>query len=65
MCLKLIIQIFAMVDTKSLVNASAGCTMFKKSASDTFCYADIDLTTVNVKSVVVRSMIFKAGKELR
>lgn len=59
------IQVFSLVDTKSLMQASACCTMFKKCANDSFCYSNIDLTNVNVKSRVVRSMIFKAVKELR
>ncbi|CAA7044129.1 unnamed protein product [Microthlaspi erraticum] len=62
---ELTVKIFGLVDTKSLVQASASCTMFKRSSMDPFCYGDIDLTNVNVKSIVVRGMIFRAGKELR
>ncbi|CAE6139657.1 unnamed protein product [Arabidopsis arenosa] len=62
---ELTIKVFSLVDTKSLMQASACCTMFKKCANDSFCYSNIDLTNVNVKSRVVRSMIFKAVKELR
>ncbi|CAA7044130.1 unnamed protein product [Microthlaspi erraticum] len=61
---ELTVKIFGLVDTKSLVQASASCTMFKRSSMDPICYGDIDLTNANVKSVVVRGMIFRAGKEL-
>ncbi|CAA7059187.1 unnamed protein product [Microthlaspi erraticum] len=62
---ELTVKVFSMVDTKSLVQASACCTMFKKCALDQVCYSNVDLTTANVKSQVVRNMILKAGKELR
>ncbi|XP_010451466.1 PREDICTED: F-box protein At4g02760-like [Camelina sativa] len=61
----LTVKVFSMVDTKSLMQVSACCTMFKKCAMDSCCYSHIDLTTVNVRSSVVCSMILKAGKELR
>ncbi|CAA7039721.1 unnamed protein product [Microthlaspi erraticum] len=62
---ELTVKVFSMADTKSLVNASASCTMFKKYAVEQFCYSNVDLTTANVKSKVVPDMILKAGKELR
>jgi len=61
------IQVFSMLDTKSLMQASACCTMFNKCAMDRVCYSHIDLTTAaeDVDNGVVCVMIHRAGKELR
>ncbi|CAH8331105.1 unnamed protein product [Eruca vesicaria subsp. sativa] len=64
---ELTIKVFSMVDTKSLMQAAACCTMFNICAMDRFCYAHVDLTTCkrHAKSTVVSTMIHRAGKELR
>ncbi|KAG7557833.1 F-box-like domain superfamily [Arabidopsis suecica] len=60
-------KVFSMLDTKSLMQASACCTMFNKCAMDRVCYSHIDLTTAveDVDNGVVCVMIHRAGKELR
>ncbi|VVB01984.1 unnamed protein product [Arabis nemorensis] len=61
----LTVKVFSMLDTKSLMQASASCTLFKKCAMDPLCYSHIDLTTRDVNETVVQRMISHAGKELR
>ncbi|XP_024010071.1 F-box protein At4g02760 isoform X2 [Eutrema salsugineum] len=60
-------KVFSMLDTKSLMQASACCTMFNKCAMDRVCYSHIDLTLAakDVDNGVVCIMIHRAGKELR
>ncbi|CAN8308620.1 unnamed protein product [Cochlearia groenlandica] len=60
-------KVFSMLDTKSLMQAAACCTMFKKCAMDRVCYSHIDLTKAakHVDNGVVCIMIHRAGKELR
>lgn len=62
-----ILQVFSMLDTKSLMQASVCCTLFNKCTMDRLCYTHIDLTTAARKadSGVVCIMIHRAGKELR
>ncbi|VVB01986.1 unnamed protein product [Arabis nemorensis] len=64
---ELTIKVFSMLDTKSLMQASASCTMFNKCAMDRLCYSHIDLTTAakHADNGVVCTMIHRAGKELR
>ncbi|KFK30881.1 hypothetical protein AALP_AA6G037900 [Arabis alpina] len=64
---ELTIKVFSMLDTKSLMQASASCTMFNKCAMDRLCYSNIDLTTSakHADNGVVCTMIHRAGKELR
>ncbi|VVB02456.1 unnamed protein product [Arabis nemorensis] len=59
------IKVFSMLDTKSLMQASASCTMFNKCAMDRLCYSHIDLTTAakDADNGVVCTMIHRAGKE--
>ncbi|CAA7053747.1 unnamed protein product [Microthlaspi erraticum] len=49
------------------MQAMACCTMFKTCAKDPFSYSHINLTTSvsNVSNKIVRTMIRRAGKELR
>lgn len=56
-----------MLDTKSLMQAAACCTMFNNCAMDRLSYAHIDLTTATKQTDngVVNTMIHRAGKELR
>lgn len=56
-----------MLDTKSLMQAAACCTMFNSCAMDRSSYAHIDLTTATRQADcgVVCVMIHRAGKELR
>lgn len=63
----MVVQVFSMVDTKSLMRAAACCTMFNTCAMDRFAYAHVDLTTATsqVDSKVVCNLIHRAGKELR
>ncbi|XP_010422547.1 PREDICTED: F-box protein At4g02760-like [Camelina sativa] len=63
----LTINVFSMLDTKSLMQASACCTMFRKCSKDPLCYSHIDLKMVGkrIYDGIVCSMIHKAGKELR
>ncbi|CAF2056473.1 BnaC06g07970D [Brassica napus] len=63
----LTIKVFSMLDTKSLMQVAACCTMFSKSAMDPLCYSHIDLTTASthVDDVVLRTMIHRAGNKLR
>ncbi|CAA7038123.1 unnamed protein product [Microthlaspi erraticum] len=63
----LTIKVFSMLDTKSLMQVAACCTMFNKSAMEPLCYSHIDLTTAfaHADDGVVRTMIQRAGKELR
>jgi len=63
----LIIQVFSMLDTKSMMQAAVCCTMFNKCAMDRLCYSHIDLTTSAryADKGVVSTMINRAGKELR
>uniref|UniRef100_A0A1J3K7V7 F-box protein SKIP17 n=1 Tax=Noccaea caerulescens TaxID=107243 RepID=A0A1J3K7V7_NOCCA len=64
---ELTIKVFSMLDTKSLVQAAACCTMFNNCAMDRLSYAHIDLTTATKQTDngVVNTMIHRAGKELR
>ncbi|KAL1225104.1 F-box protein [Cardamine amara subsp. amara] len=64
---ELTIKVFSMLDTKSLMQASACCSMFNKCAMDRVCYSHIDLTTAakHVDNGVVCIMIHRAGRELR
>ncbi|KAJ0265042.1 F-box protein SKIP17 [Hirschfeldia incana] len=64
---ELTIKVFSMLDTKSLMQAAACCTMFNNCAMDRSSYAHIDLTTATrqADSGVVSIMIHRAGKELR
>ncbi|WZZ41515.1 hypothetical protein YC2023_037774 [Brassica napus] len=50
---------------KSLIQAMACCTMFHKCAMDPLCYSHIELRDNNVDDGVVRTMIRRAGNELR
>ncbi|KAF8105340.1 hypothetical protein N665_0158s0024 [Sinapis alba] len=63
----LTIKVFSMLDTKSLMQVAACCTMFSKSAMDPLCYSNIDLTTASthVDDGVLRTMIHRAGNKLR
>lgn len=54
-----------MLDKKSLMQAMVSCTMFNKCAMDPLCYSRIELKDKNVDDGVVRTMIHRAGKELR
>ncbi|KAF3549059.1 hypothetical protein DY000_02003265 [Brassica cretica] len=60
---ELTVKVFSKLDTKSLMQAAACCTMFNKCAMDRSSYAHIDLTTSD--NEVVCTMIHRAGKELR
>ncbi|CAN6980716.1 unnamed protein product [Brassica oleracea var. botrytis] len=60
---ELTIKVFSKLDTKSLMQAAACCTLFNKCAMDRSSYAHIDLTTAD--NEVVCTMIHRAGKELR
>ncbi|KAF8059324.1 hypothetical protein N665_1232s0004 [Sinapis alba] len=64
---ELTIKVFSMLDTKSLMQAAACCTVFNKCAMDRSSYAHIDLTTATKEAdnEVVCTMIHRAGKELR
>ncbi|KAL1225110.1 F-box protein [Cardamine amara subsp. amara] len=66
---ELTIKIFSMLDTKSLMKASACCTMFRECSLDPLCYSHIDLRTSTItkrlSDNVVCSLILRAGKELR
>ncbi|KAL0845723.1 hypothetical protein Bca101_018969 [Brassica carinata] len=64
---ELTIKVFSMLDTKSLMQLAACCTMFNKCAMDRFCYVHVDLTTCTsqVDRKVVCTMIDRAGEELR
>lgn len=56
-----------MLDTKSLMQVAACCTMFSKSAMDPLCYSHVDLTTASthLDDGVLRTMIHRAGNKLR
>jgi len=56
-----------MVDTKSLMQASACCTMFNNCAMDPLCYFHIDLTKAfkHVDDRVLRTLLNRSGKQLR
>jgi len=60
-------QVFSGLDTKSLMQASACCTMFRKCSIDPLCYSHIDLKMggKRIFDEIVCSMIHKAGTELR
>uniref|UniRef100_A0A0D3B8R7 F-box domain-containing protein n=1 Tax=Brassica oleracea var. oleracea TaxID=109376 RepID=A0A0D3B8R7_BRAOL len=60
---ELTVKVFSKLDTKSLMQAAACCTLFNKCAMDRSSYAHIDLTTAD--NEVVCTMIHRAGKELR
>ncbi|KAL0845724.1 hypothetical protein Bca101_018970 [Brassica carinata] len=64
---ELTVKVFSKLDTKSLMQAAACCTMFNKCAMDRSSYAHIDLTTdtIQADNEVVCTMIHRAGKELR
>ncbi|XP_023636387.1 F-box protein SKIP17 isoform X2 [Capsella rubella] len=64
---ELTIKVFSMLDTKSMMQASACCTMFNKCAIDRLCYSHIDLTTSAryADKGIVSTVINRAGKELR
>ncbi|KAL1225109.1 F-box protein SKIP17 [Cardamine amara subsp. amara] len=64
---ELTIKVFSMLDTKSLMQAAACCTMFNKCGMERLCYSHIDLTTSSkfADNGVVSTMIHRAGKELR
>lgn len=61
----LMLVCFSMLDKKSLIQAMACCTMFHKCAMDPLCYSHIELRDNNVDDGVVRTMIRRAGNELR
>ncbi|KAL9816197.1 putative F-box domain, leucine-rich repeat domain superfamily, F-box-like domain superfamily [Arabidopsis thaliana] len=63
----LTIKVFSGLDTKSLMQASACCTMFRKCSIDPLCYSHIDLKMggKRIFDEIVCSMIHKAGTELR
>ncbi|KAL0712151.1 hypothetical protein Bca4012_019129 [Brassica carinata] len=63
----LTVKVFSKLDTKSLMQAAACCTVFNKCAMDRSSYAHIDLTTdtIQADNEVVCTMIHRAGKELR
>ncbi|CAN7009264.1 unnamed protein product [Brassica rapa subsp. trilocularis] len=60
---ELTVKVFSKLDTKSLMQVAACCTLFNKCAMDRSSYAHIDLTTAD--NEVVCTMIHRAGKELR
>ncbi|CAH2071900.1 unnamed protein product [Thlaspi arvense] len=62
---ELTVKMFSMLDKKSLMRAMACCTMFHKCAMEPLCYSHIELRERNVDDGVVRTMIHRAGKELR
>ncbi|ANM66904.1 F-box SKIP17-like protein [Arabidopsis thaliana] len=64
---ELTIKVFSGLDTKSLMQASACCTMFRKCSIDPLCYSHIDLKMggKRIFDEIVCSMIHKAGTELR
>ncbi|CAH8331129.1 unnamed protein product [Eruca vesicaria subsp. sativa] len=64
---ELTIKVFSKLDTKSLMQVAACCTVFNKCAMDRSSYAHIDLTTdtIQADNEVVCTMIHRAGKELR
>ncbi|KAL5701879.1 hypothetical protein ACHQM5_027165 [Ranunculus cassubicifolius] len=63
----LTIKVFSMLDTQSLCYVATTCQMFNKCAMDSFCYSNIDLTSVvpKVTNTVVSTMIRRADKNLR
>ncbi|EFH49078.1 hypothetical protein ARALYDRAFT_911933 [Arabidopsis lyrata subsp. lyrata] len=63
----LTIKIFSKLDTKSLMQVSACCTMLNKSAMDPLCYSHIDLTTAfqHADDRVLSTLINRSGKQLR
>ncbi|CAD5326943.1 unnamed protein product [Arabidopsis thaliana] len=64
---ELTVKVFSMVDTKSLMQASACCTMFNNCAMDPLCYSHIDLTKAfkHVDDRVLRTLLNRSGKQLR
>ncbi|KAJ0250150.1 F-box protein SKIP17 [Hirschfeldia incana] len=64
---ELTVKVFSKVDTKSLMQVAACCTVFNRCAMDRSSYAHIDLTTATIQAdnEVVCTMIHRAGKELR
>lgn len=64
---ELTVKVFSKLDTKSLMQVAACCTVFNKCAMDRSSYAHIDLTTATrqADNEVVCTMIHRAGKELR
>ncbi|CAA7047122.1 unnamed protein product [Microthlaspi erraticum] len=61
----LTIKVFSMLDKKCLMQAMVSCTMFQRCAIDPLCYSRIGLKDKNVDDGVVRTLIHRAGKELR
>ncbi|KAJ0250151.1 F-box domain-containing protein [Hirschfeldia incana] len=61
---ELTVQVFSMLDKKSLTRASACCTMFKKCAMDPSCYSHIELPG-SAGNRTLRRMLLNGGKELR
>ncbi|RID45739.1 LOW QUALITY PROTEIN: hypothetical protein BRARA_I02442 [Brassica rapa] len=62
----LTIKVFSVLDTKSLMQVAACCTMFSKFSMGPLCYSHIDLTTAytHVDDVVLCTMIHRAGNKL-
>lgn len=60
-------QVFSKLDTKSLMQVSACCTMLNKCAMDPLCYSHIDLTTAfqHADDRVLSTLINLSGKQLR
>ncbi|XP_020574795.1 F-box protein SKIP17-like [Phalaenopsis equestris] len=63
----LTVKVFSILDTRSLCQAAAACSMFSKCAGDPLCYCNIDLTAKDPKinNTVVSTMIQRAGKALK
>ncbi|KAG7553185.1 F-box-like domain superfamily [Arabidopsis thaliana x Arabidopsis arenosa] len=63
----LTIKVFSKLDTKSLMQVSACCTMLNKCAMDPLCYSHIDLTTAfkHADDRVLHTLINRSGKQLR
>ncbi|XP_078167274.1 F-box protein At4g02760-like [Carex rostrata] len=63
----LTIKVFSMLDTESVCFAAATCSLFSRCASDSLCYANIDLTrsVAKVTNPIVSTMIQRAGKNLQ
>ncbi|ESQ37951.1 hypothetical protein EUTSA_v10029301mg, partial [Eutrema salsugineum] len=62
---ELTIKVFSKLETKDLMQAMVSCTMFQKCAKEPLAYSHINLTTRIVDDGDVRTMIHRAGKEIR
>ncbi|KAL4198436.1 hypothetical protein AMTRI_Chr03g45890 [Amborella trichopoda] len=63
----LTIQVFSKLDTRSLSQAGATCSLFNKCSVDPSCYADLELTSRSPKisNATVNTMIQRAGGNLQ